>query len=85
MRKNIQCLESDIDKIVLEEYAEKQLRKAEMEQQRAANLLNFDEEIHSRPKKVWFQTPWQKKNQKELAKTALGVEIIKKERVPLKK
>ena len=53
-------LEETIKMILKEEKEEKQLRIAEMEVQKAENIMIHEAEIKSRPAKVWFQTEKEK-------------------------
>lgn len=55
-REKIEALESDIRDIWKDEYTEKVIRLAEMESNKATNLLEHEVEIHHRPKKTWFQS-----------------------------
>lgn len=50
-KDKIYQLEDDIFRILREEHEERELRKAEMEAQKAENMLTHDEEIFNRPKK----------------------------------
>lgn len=53
--------ESDIKDIEKQERNEKELRVAEMEVNKAENLLRHSKEIHNRPKREWFQNEKEKK------------------------
>ena len=44
-------MEDDFEKILKEEIAEKELRKAEIEAKKAENLIKYQEDIFNRPKK----------------------------------
>ena len=44
-----------------EEREERDLRKAEMEANKAENLIEHETDIYSRPARTWFQTEKQKK------------------------
>ena len=44
-----------------EEREERDLRKAEMEANKAENMIEHEAEIYSRPARTWFQTERQKK------------------------
>jgi ATP-dependent RNA helicase DDX27 len=55
----------DVWDILREEKQEKELRLAEMEANKAENLLEHEDEIFSRPKKTWFQTLREKNKLKE--------------------
>ena len=50
-----------IKEVDMEERAEKHLARAEMEAIKAENLMEHHKEIHSRPKRDWFQTERDKK------------------------
>lgn len=56
----INLLEEPMSKVMNQEREEFQLQKAEMELQKAQNLINYKEEIYNRPKKEWFQSIKQK-------------------------
>jgi len=58
-----------IDDVLDQEAQEKVLRKAELEIQVAQNKIEFQGEIHSRPKRTWFQTEAQKREIKEKSNT----------------
>jgi ATP-dependent RNA helicase DDX27 len=47
------------------------LRKAEMEAQKAENLIEHEAEIYARPARTWFQTDKQKKALADLERTSL--------------
>jgi ATP-dependent RNA helicase DDX27 len=47
----INHMEDDYEKILREEIAEKELRKAEIEAKKAENLIKYQEDIFNRPKK----------------------------------
>ncbi|KAJ3344776.1 nucleolar DEAD-box protein required for synthesis of 60S ribosomal subunit, partial [Kappamyces sp. JEL0680] len=61
---SIQQLEATIKEIYQEEKEEKALSMAEMEVQKAQNRLDHEDEINSRPAKVWFQSEAAKKKEK---------------------
>ncbi|KAI0217143.1 nucleolar DEAD-box protein required for synthesis of 60S ribosomal subunit [Massospora cicadina] len=50
--------------ILQEEKEEKMLQKAEMEANKASNLIKHEEEINSRPARTWFQSAKDKKRTK---------------------
>lgn len=52
----IQGLEKDLKEILKQESEEKELRISEMEMNKARNLIEHEEEIFSRPPRVWFQS-----------------------------
>ena len=51
-----------------EEHEEKALRLADMEAQKATNMIEHQDEIAARPARTWFQTPREKKRAAEAAK-----------------
>eukprot|EP00879_Flechtneria_rotunda_P032432 GHRR01035638.1.p1 GENE.GHRR01035638.1~~GHRR01035638.1.p1 ORF type:complete len:353 (+),score=125.53 GHRR01035638.1:1004-2062(+) len=57
----IEAAESDVLRILSEEREEAALRRAEMEANKAANMLEHEDEIYSRPARTWFQTEKEKK------------------------
>jgi len=67
-QNKIDEIESDIADILKQEYEEKEVRIAEMEANRVANLIEHEGEISSRPKRTWFQTEKEKKQLKEKSK-----------------
>eukprot|EP00850_Spirogloea_muscicola_P009958 SM000057S18388 [mRNA] locus=s57:291437:296607:+ [translate_table: standard] len=52
----IEAMEEDIAAILREEREEMALRKAEMEANKAQNMVEHEAEIYARPKKTWFQS-----------------------------
>jgi len=50
----IDRMENDIMKIIDQEKVERELRLAEMEAQKAQNMMDYREEIYNRPKRDWF-------------------------------
>lgn len=62
--------EEAVRAIIQEEREERALRKAEMEANKAQNLMDHESEIFSRPKKTWFQTPKEKRQIASAAKAA---------------
>jgi hypothetical protein len=54
-RQIITDLEGDIAAVITSEKTEKNIRVAEEQTNRAANLMKFQDEIHSRPARTWFQ------------------------------
>ncbi|KAF6261994.1 P-loop containing nucleoside triphosphate hydrolase protein [Scenedesmus sp. NREL 46B-D3] len=57
----IEAAEPDVERVLSEEHEEAALRRAEMEANKAANMLEHEDEIYSRPARTWFQTEKQKK------------------------
>lgn len=63
-------MENSVRAVIKEEREERALRKAEMEANKAQNLMDYESEIFSRPKKIWFQTPKEKRQSANAAKAA---------------
>lgn len=53
-------LKDDIADILKEEKEEKAIRQAEMEVRKGQNMVQHEEEIMGRPKRVWFQSEKEK-------------------------
>lgn len=66
----IERMEGQIEYVLGEERDEKELRKAEMEAQKASNMIEHETEIYSRPARTWFQSEQQKKDVAAAAKEA---------------
>ncbi|KAL6591924.1 DEAD-domain-containing protein [Neocallimastix sp. 'constans'] len=67
-KTKINGFKNQIKEILDEEKEEKAIRIAEMEANKATNILKYQEEINSRPAKTWFQTEKEKKLAKEIGK-----------------
>jgi ATP-dependent RNA helicase DDX27 len=55
-------LKDEISEVLREEKEEKQLRQAEMELKKGQNMVEYQQEIFSRPARTWFQTSKEKQN-----------------------
>ncbi|KAJ7298549.1 hypothetical protein O6H91_Y551600 [Diphasiastrum complanatum] len=66
-------MEEDVVAIIQEERKERILRKAEMEANKAQNMIEHEIEIFSRPKKTWFQSTKEKKIAMNTLKDARSV------------
>ncbi|GIL56983.1 hypothetical protein Vafri_12245 [Volvox africanus] len=72
----IENMESDVAAILAEERQEADLRKAEMEANKASNMLEHEDEILARPKRTWFMNERQKKDlRKRSAAVSAGEEV----------
>lgn len=71
-------LEAEVEEVLQGEHEDRALRIAEMEANKAANVLEHSEEIYSRPARSWFQTSQEKeaaaKRSKHEAPTAKHTE-----------
>jgi len=71
-------LEDEIDAIMQEEEEEKQLQQVEMQVTKGENLIRYEDEINSRPKRTWFETQKDKEAAKEAGKAELnGVDRLR--------
>ncbi|KAK9787623.1 hypothetical protein WJX73_001953 [Symbiochloris irregularis] len=59
--------EDKLQAILQGEREERALRKAEMEAQKAANMMEYEDEIQARPARTWFQTEKQKRSRQAQA------------------
>jgi hypothetical protein len=66
--ERIASLEDEVSSVLDEEGAEKQMRVAEMEMNKASNIMEHREEIMARPARSWFQTEQDKQAAKEAMK-----------------
>eukprot|EP00873_Tetraselmis_striata_P038687 jgi/Tetstr1/458951/TSEL_004422.t1 len=69
--ERIEAMQPDVVRIHREERLEKELRKAEMEADKATNMVEHEAEIMARPKRTWFQTEKQKRLLAQAAKLDL--------------
>ena len=63
-------MENDIKEVLQEEAIEKDLKTAEMQANKANNVLQHEDDIKSRPKKTWFQNEKEKQASRLLGKPA---------------
>ncbi|GME74958.1 unnamed protein product [Ambrosiozyma monospora] len=80
INKVIQEKQEIIEEILVEEKQEKEIIRAEMELKKSENLLNYKDEIKSRPKRTWFQTEKEKKADKLGLALAKGKKLNSKKR-----
>ncbi|KAK4231547.1 putative ATP-dependent RNA helicase drs-1 [Podospora fimiseda] len=65
-------MEDEIEEIMKEEKEEKQLQQVEMQVKKGENLIRYEEEIASRPKRTWFETQADKKAAKDAGRAELN-------------
>lgn len=63
----IETKKVDVDDVLSEEKAEKELLQAEMELKKGENMLRYKDEIAARPKRTWFQTEQEKKHDRVIS------------------
>lgn len=71
-RALVDSLAAALKKVLREERAEKQLRVAERDLEKAGNMLRHEGEIYSRPKRSWFQTRSEREEDGERVRKAQG-------------
>lgn len=79
----IEGFADEVEEILREEKAEKQLAQLEMETTKGENLLKHEAEIMSRPKRTWFETDRQKEDARKrglVELNGLSADAIKKEK-----
>lgn len=72
--EKISGMESQVGDVLGEEREEKELRRAEMEAQKAANMIEHETEIYSRPARTWFQSEKEKRDVAAQAKDASSLD-----------
>ena len=85
IKEKLESLENDVQKIIDQERVERELRLAEIEVQKAQNMLHYREEIYSRPRREWFMSKTMKKKIQEQAKEAADNEDMAILGAPIKK
>jgi ATP-dependent RNA helicase DDX27 len=65
-------MEDEIQEIMKEEKEEKHLANIEMQVKKGENLIKHEGEIHSRPRRSWFETEQDKKAAKEAGRAELN-------------
>ncbi|KAF3913207.1 hypothetical protein AA313_de0206737 [Arthrobotrys entomopaga] len=84
LTEKLEGMEDDIEAILEDEKEEKQLLQAEMQVRKGENLIKYEDEISSRPRRTWFETEKDKKKAKEAGKAELnGIALEKKKKVKL--
>jgi ATP-dependent RNA helicase DDX27 len=70
--ERLQKLEEEVEAVMLEEKEARASDIAERELRRGENLVRYEEEITSRPRRTWFETEKQKKEAKERGRRELN-------------
>ncbi|KAF3929502.1 hypothetical protein ABW19_dt0201443 [Dactylella cylindrospora] len=84
LTESLDGMEDDINAVLEDEKEEKQLLQVEMQVRKGENLIKYEEEISSRPRRTWFESEKDKKKAKEAGKAELnGVAGEKKKKVKL--
>ncbi|KAK6332026.1 nucleolar DEAD-box protein required for synthesis of 60S ribosomal subunit [Orbilia javanica] len=81
LTEKLKGMEGDVDAILEDEKEEKQLLQMEMQIRKGENMIKFEEEIASRPRRTWFETEKDKKKAKEAGSAELnGAQLEKKKK-----
>ena len=72
LQAQVDEMEEEIEEILREEKEEKQLQQVEMQVKKGENLIKYEDEINSRPKRTWFETEKDKKRAKEAGRAELN-------------
>ncbi|KAK6524872.1 nucleolar DEAD-box protein required for synthesis of 60S ribosomal subunit [Arthrobotrys megalospora] len=79
LTEKLNGMEDDVEAILEDEKEEKQLLQAEMQVRRGENLIKYEDEIASRPRRTWFETEKDKKKAKDAGSAELnGIKLEKK-------
>lgn len=77
LHKIVEDKEEVVQEVLLEEKLAKELLAAEMELAKADNLIKHGSEIHSRPKRTWFESEAQKRKNQSAAMLQLTKDKFK--------
>lgn len=73
--EKIRALEDEIEEVLKEEKEERTLSITERDLKRGMNLIEHEDEIKSRPKRVWFETEKEKMAEREKGAAALNASV----------
>lgn len=73
--EKIRALEDEIEEVLKEEKEERTLSITERDLKRGMNLIEHEDEIKSRPKRVWFETEKEKMAEREKGAAALNAPV----------
>lgn len=83
IKDKLETLTDEVDAVLKEEKQEKQLTQMESEVQRGENLVKYQDEIMSRPKRTWFESEKEKRANKDRAKAEVNGVTFKGEKKKL--
>lgn len=79
--ERLKGLEDEVEEVLREEKEERVMAQAEMQVRKGDNLIKYEDEIMSRPKRTWFESEKEKRVAKEKGRVELnGVETGKKKK-----
>lgn len=73
--EKIRDLEDEIEEVLKEEKEERTLSITERDLKRGMNLIEHEDEIKSRPRRVWFETEKDKATERERGAAALNGDV----------
>ena len=68
----ISKMEGEVEEIMKEEKEEKQMGQAEMQVRKGENIMDYESEIMSRPKRTWFESEKEKRVAKKSGRAELN-------------
>jgi ATP-dependent RNA helicase DDX27 len=71
-QEKIDEMEDEIEEIMQEEKEEKQIQQVEMQVKKGENMIRYEDEIKSRPRRTWFETQQDKKTAKDAGRAELN-------------
>ena len=71
-QQEIDDLENEIEGVMKDEKEEKQMAQVEMPLKKGENMIRYEDEISSRPKRTWFETEQDKRRAKEAGRGELN-------------
>ncbi|GMG00302.1 hypothetical protein BVG19_g4203 [[Candida] boidinii] len=80
INKVLQTKEETIEEVLVEEKQEKELLRAEMDIKKGENILRYQDEIKSRPRRTWFQSEKEKNSSKLIQALGSNKKINSKKR-----
>jgi ATP-dependent RNA helicase DDX27 len=72
IQAEIDGLEDEIEAVMVEEKQEKQLAQVEMQVKKGENMIRYEDEIKSKPKRTWFESEKEKKKARDLGRDELN-------------
>lgn len=73
--QKLRNLEDEVEEVLREEKEERLLSVTERDLKRGVNLIEHEDEIKSRPKRVWFESEKEKKAERERGSAALNASV----------
>jgi ATP-dependent RNA helicase DDX27 len=78
-------LKDDVEAVLEEEKEEKALNTADRDLRKSENLIIYEDEIKSRPKRTWFENEKDKKSAQDKGRAELNGEVVLKKKLTTKK